>query len=635
MQPELSAVSVPSAGAGRLIGVLVAAACFRAAYYLQYRAESVFATAPILDAAIYDSWARQIAAGYWRPIAPFYFAPGYAYLLALIHRFVASMPAAVQISQLALGVLNIALICRLGAAAFDRRVGTLAAVIAALYAPLPFFETKLMAPTVALTLWLLSLVMLAAAGARGAAWRWALAGGLLGATSLVRSETLMAAPFVVLWIAMGSSPREGSGGAGALARWRSRLSASAVLMASWTLIVLPAVLHNVRSGGGVTLISSQGGITFYQGNNPAARGHFTPLWREGFSGMPERQAAEEKAIAEQAAGRQLSRSETSAYWFRRGFEFMGDDPVALMRLLFLKLLRFLSSHELSTEYDLYVERGEAWLLWLPFVPFGLIVALALPGIGQTLIRAGSERSGENRFQLSSTGWLLLASIAANLLVVLTFYVSSRYRLPSVPAFITFASATLVFAVDAVRQRQGRHLWAQGTVVLLVFCVASVDWAGVAAQQRARAHYNAGNLLSDVGDDAGAVTEFRRALALDDSGASWFRLAECLDRLHRAADAASAFGEAARRSWSPFQATRRRAEMLERAGDLAGAQAAYEQAATFDPNDFEVQLGLGRVARQNGHGVVARQHLSRALTIRPDAVAVRTELEEVRSLDYGE
>ena len=57
-------------------------------------------------------------------------------------------------------------------------------------------------------------------------------------------------------------------------------------------------------------------------------------------------------------------------------------------------------------------------------------------------------------------------------------------------------------------------------------------------------------------------------------------------------------------------------LLEETGDWAGARAAYEKAEALRPDDFEVQLGLGRVAARAGDRAAALRHLDRALQIRP-------------------
>src|SRR3989442_1066098 len=205
------------------LGVILAAATFfRVVFFLQYRAASVFFDVAALDSLVYDRWAREIAAGTYRAPSPYYFAPGYPYALAFLYRYVSSSLVAAYVAQLVLGLVGIILIHHLATEAFGRRAGGLAAALAALYAPFPFLEMKILSATLAITLLLAALAALAGAQARGGWWRWSLGGALLGATSLVRPETVLLGPLLVLWIA-----RWGPG------RGRPALAAALLVFGSW------------------------------------------------------------------------------------------------------------------------------------------------------------------------------------------------------------------------------------------------------------------------------------------------------------------------------------------------------------------------------------------------------------------
>jgi tetratricopeptide (TPR) repeat protein len=593
-----------------LVAIVTAAALFRVAYLLQYQAQSVFFGSPLLDAAVYDAWARRIAAGAWLPAESFYLPPAYPYALGLLYAVVGPSLPAVYGVQLVLGLVNIVLIHRLAGLAFGRRAATAAAALAALYASFPFFETKPLSAVLALTLLLAGVLALARAPARPSAWRWALAGMLLGLTSLTRTETLLLAPFVALWVWRWSASA-------------SRARALALVAAAWAATILPVAIHNVRSGGGSTLISSQGGLAFYQGNNPRARGLMVFLQEEGFSGMPERQAEEEKAIAEKAAGRPLTRAEVSSYWLHRGLTFIAQNPGAFLLLLGQKALRFIGSYEYSMEYMLPVERERVWLLWLPFVPFGLLVGLAVPTLVRVL-RPG-VRALEGAPAESPAAWLLVCVLAANVLTVLVFYVSSRYRLASVPPLIAFAGATVVALADGARAGRRPAVFATVLVVAGVLLVAQLERDAGTIHQEANTHFNTGNAWRDRGDYTRAAAEYRRATQMDPSRyVYFFSLGIALRELGQTAAAADAYGAAAVRRPDFFPAHAWQGLMLEALGDWRGARASYERAERLNPGDFEVQLRLGRAAARLGDRDAAIRHLDKALALQPDSDLARAE-----------
>jgi tetratricopeptide (TPR) repeat protein len=544
-----------------LLAVLGMAALFRVAWLLQYRAASPFWDTPVLDAAVYDAWARAIAAGRGLPDGAFYFAPGYAYALAFLYRHVAPSLVAVYVAQAVLGVVGVFLVHQLGRAAFGARAALAAAALAMAYAPLPFLEAKVLSATLGVTLLLTALTGLVAAAERGGGWRWMAAGATLGAAAVVRPESLLMLPLALGWIVRRAAP-PGRGWAGTVVAVGGVVLGSAVA-------VTPVALHNVRAGAGVAVLSSQAAVTFYQSNNPRARGFYVYLLDEGFSGAPERQEAEERAIAERALGRPLTRAEVSSFWVRRALEFMRDQPGHFARLLGQKLLKFLSGYEYATEFSLPVEREAAWLLRLCWVPFTLLVALALPA----LVRGGDGTAAP----------LLRLALAANLAVVLLFYVASRYRLAAAPLLAVFAGGTLDRLPGAVRARP-RQALAVLALIAAVVVVFDREWDSTGHHQEAAAHCGTGAAWAARGAHRRAVPAFRRAVEIEPSRYDcWYRLGVSLRALAQPTAAAAAFATAVQVQPRLFDAHLARGEALEAAGDVAGARAAYEQARRLRPD----------------------------------------------------
>jgi tetratricopeptide (TPR) repeat protein len=68
----------------------------------------------------------------------------------------------------------------------------------------------------------------------------------------------------------------------------------------------------------------------------------------------------------------------------------------------------------------------------------------------------------------------------------------------------------------------------------------------------------------------------------------------------------------------------RGTVLSYLGDTQGAIAALRKAVEADPNDFDAQLGLGAVLHTERDLDGARQHLQRALQLKPDSNLARYE-----------
>ncbi len=531
------------AGSGWTIGVILAvAALLRIAYLIDYRAHSVFWDVMLLDAEVYDRWARDLAAGGWiGGTEVFYLPPLYPYFLAVLYAMAGPSYPVVYVVQSLLGLANIWLIWLIGRRAFDPPVPALAAAIATLYGSFMFLDAKLLSTTIALTLSLILLRLMIAAGERQTLTLWGGCGALLGIAALARPETLLFAPFALWWIHRVTRRPD------RLIRrertdqydlaGRQPWFAIAVFTAFAIIAVSPVTLRNWVVSGDWSLsnlISSQAGITFYQSNNPRANGLYVFLDREGFSGDPFRQVAEEKAIAEKDAGRPLKRSEVSRYWLARGLRWIASNPGRYLFVQIRKLQRYLGSYEYSTEYLITVEREAVRTLRVAFIPFGLISALGLVGIAIRL-----------RQRLDSAAILLMLFLVANFVVVMLFYVSSRYRMPSAPCLILFAAFACARLWRGIRERVASRrteaiLYAAVALVLFLLFHSQVDES--ARIQEANVHYNAGNKYYETSRYEQAVAEYRRAVEMDPANwRAWFNLGNTLgERLGRTEEAIAAY-----------------------------------------------------------------------------------------------
>ncbi|MGH9869945.1 MAG: tetratricopeptide repeat protein [Candidatus Polarisedimenticolia bacterium] len=529
--------------------VLTAAAAMRAVYLLDYRAHSIFWDAMLLDAEVYDEWARSIAAGDWVGGTQVYtLAPLYPYVLAVLYALAGPSYPLVYVLQAGLGLVNIWLIHAIGRQVFGRATALIAACMAALYGSFMFMESKLMGTTAALTLGLALTRLLLAAADRPALWRWGACGALLGFTALLRPETLLAVPLVAWWIHhVSAGPRARAGRASAAAATpagrspASRWMAAGVFAVMVGVPILPVALRNCIVSGDWSpsnLISSQAGITFYQSNNPRARGLYYFLNREGFSGNPKTQAREEQTLAEKEVGRPLKRSEVTRYWTGRGLSWIVSDPGGFLLLEGRKLIRFFGTYEYSTEYIFHAERQAVLTLWLGWLPFAAISSLAVVGV----------------LYVGKAGWkppvlLLALFVVSNLLVVLAFYVSSRYRMPSAPALILFAAFGLERIVAGLRSRLASARaegWIYAGMALVLFAVFHVQVDASSRIQEGNVHYNAGVLHSNRKQFEASIEEYRLALEVDAKNwRAWHNLGNSYAALNRRDDAVAAYREALR------------------------------------------------------------------------------------------
>lgn len=580
--------------------VVAIALLVRAVYLAQARAVPVFDQL-MMDGAVYDMWARGIAAGDWMGRDVFYQAPLYPYLLAVLKALAGDGLWPIRIIQTALGALSCGLLFLTGAKLFGRRAGWIAGLLLAFYPPAIFFDGLVQKASlggfiVALLLWLAT-----RASRSPTSMRWFGCGAALGLLMLTREETLLLAPVIGAWILVHFRDRS----------WRLRGTWAAAYVGGAALILLPVAGRNALVGGEFVLTTSQAGSNFYIGNHAGANGTYSPL-RPGRSSTPlERIDARE--LAELDAGRKLSASEVSNYWFSRSFAWIREHPGEWAGLLLRKLTLLFNAHEIADSEDqaYYAEHVPLlrWLAWI--LNLGVVLPLGAAGICLTWRNRGEAR-------------LLLLMLSTLCVGVVTFYVFARYRYPVVPIVILFAAAGAVRGHEAIRARTLGLLVGPGIALILTAVVAHLPGLEARAQL-AMAYSNAGAVLLDNGRAREAEEQFRRSLELDDDPDSWSNLGQALVQERRLPEALECIHRAlAVRPRDP-RFLRDLGSALHETGDTAGAIEALRRSTREWPRDPTNWTLLGSLlAEQNAWPQVV-EVAREALAANPDDVSTALSL----------
>lgn len=474
-----------------LVGLLI-----RTIYHAELRAQSSLSEFLLLDSVVFSKMASDILDGdLLAGTQPFSVGPLYAYALAIQRALFGIDWTTTLVVQSIVGVGNVGLVT-LVARRFASPVGAcLAGVAYAAYAPALLLETKLLGETYCVFLTLLATWLLSGgepvAGKRISWRRLAGSGTCLGAACLARPDLLLFLPLGLAWIAGVSRPLG--------KRWRS-VEWRAVL--AWSVpvvfVVGLATARNYEVTGEFIPISTQGGVTFYQGNNPRAEGTFSVP--EQLSGNKITQEREAKEVAERDVGRTLSHREVDEFWFGRGVDYLTLDPRATVHLIWRKFAYWVGSAELSAEYSVKAERCLTSSLDLAFVPFGAMLAALVLGGGVAHRRA------------PALVVLLGAFVLSALLTGLIFFVTSRYRLAAAAHLAVFVGP----AYDQVA-RWVKGGWAGASLRLVV--AASILGLSLLPGRRAERFqaasefYNLGNSHYRRGEFEAAVSSYLTALSV--------------------------------------------------------------------------------------------------------------------------
>ncbi|MHC4377682.1 MAG: glycosyltransferase family 39 protein [Planctomycetota bacterium] len=389
----------------------------------------------VSDPAYYDGWARTLAAGgSFEAGQPYWLPPLYPWCLSLLYRVTGGALVVTYALQALLGLVATYLLASLAERCAGRRAALAAAWLWTLYAPVLLFEQRLLGINAALPLSLAGawvLVLGCERLNRGESVRAlpALAGLLFGVACLARPNLLVLAPLAVLGAWLG---RERDASAKA---WRAAVLLGILGFAGG---LAPGLLANLERSGQPVLVSANGGVNFWFGNKPGAHGTFHapgPEW-----GRIELQREVSVSRASEALGEAVDERRASAWWSARGRAYWLEQPGEALGLMGLKLADHLSSTEFGIQYVPAATRELAPSLWLAPLPFGLLLALGVVGIG-----LGGAARVRHRGLLF--GWLVGALIAT-----LLYFTYSRFRLPWIPFLLPFAGAGTIALLDALKRR---------------------------------------------------------------------------------------------------------------------------------------------------------------------------------------
>ncbi len=284
-------------------------------------------------------------------------APVYPLLLAAIgtgHEYDAS-PVRVKAAQALIGSVGVWLIGLLALRRAGPAAGAAAAAIAAVYPPLVWICAYVLSEALYSTLALGVALLLDRAIDRAHLARRSAAGAPLtiaagvtaGIAALARPAMLFFLPLAALWLC------------------RQRRAALALLLVVMALVTIaPWTIRNVRIFHRFVLIASEGGVTFWTGNHPLARG-------EGdMAANPDIKRAE---IAFRQARPGLTPEQLEPEYYREALGYIARHPWwwlgLLARKAFYTLLPIGPSYTLhSTAY--WAASVLSYLLLLPFAALG-------------------------------------------------------------------------------------------------------------------------------------------------------------------------------------------------------------------------------------------------------------------------
>lgn len=338
-------------------------------------------------------------------VEPFGRAPGYPVFLAVIgagREFVSVVPAPVKIAQSLAGGAGVILIGWAAWRMAGRRPAMAAAAIAAVYPPLVWIAAFVYSEAI---FWPIAIAVALVFNhtliqPRTGGLKSALVFGLVtGLAVLVRAATVPFVPLAGLWLL-----------------WKRQFTAFAGFAIGLAIVLTPWTIRNYSHHGRFVLVASDGGVTFWTGNNPLAPG-------EGdMAANPHLKYANQELRARHPG---LTEEQLEPVYYRESLTWIRQHPLDWAWLMVKKV--FYLVVPIGPSYRVHSAR----YYMASLVSVGLLVPLAAFGCW----KLGSRRS-------RMTGmWILAAGAVATCLV---FFPQERFRIPVLdPALILLASGAFV------------------------------------------------------------------------------------------------------------------------------------------------------------------------------------------------
>ncbi len=580
---------------------------------------SVFLGVYMTDSLVLHTWATEILAGETADLA-FFRAPLYPYLVAALYKFFGVSAWSVIIFQNLLGLLTGIVAYFLARLLFGQTVAFWAALTVVVYPTLVFFEGETMITTTTVFLYSLAVYRLLLAVQEPIFKNVFLAGLVFGLAAITRPTILpLAIIFPVVYLVRYR-----------LAALKAALINTLMFAVVMFIPILPVTMVNMVKGGEFILISTQGGVNFYIGNNKDADGISVrapgPNLRVGHyqdniwtSSMDE---------AEHRNGRAMSQSEVSSFWYREAFRDMRSDPWRAVKLLSRKFYLFWHGQEIFNNKPVYYAGEYSWLMRVLIWKQGLNFP---SGILFPLMFAGALLAFVRKKEIL-VPFLFIMLFA---LVVSAFFVCARFRQPIVPLAIVvaaFGAAELRLLLTTNWKRFA------ACVALIGLLAVGLNWGGNVESAENLSQFNAavGGAYLNKREHERAVEYFERALKyLPDNLGVYDLLGQSYVAIGRTEDAKRIYTRGIEQFPTYPVFNFNLGQIYQNQGQFEKAKECYRAVAEYAPEFAHVFDRLANIFDKENQADSALYYYRRLAELRPDDSRVRAKIRSLeRAADSG-
>lgn len=434
----------------------------RLIYLIQLNQDAGFQV-PIIDELWHWQWAHEILEKSFLGDTAYFRAPLYPYFLAILAKLTSSSIFYSKLLQTLVACGTILFLYKLSYYLFNKTVAIIVGFIYAFYGTIIFYETMFLIPILFLFFTVWGMFRLIAYKDSRSLKTWLLTGIIFGLAVISRPNILIVLPFLALWLFWQMPSRKSI---------LHKIKLPLIMIVGVIIIIAPITIRNFIVTGEFILISSQGGVNLYIGNNSDASGlsmRMPEIDNQDLTNWKYFQDVT-KITAQKEAGRELNETEQSSFWTNKAINFILENPNKFGNLLWQKTVYLFNGFENSDNSDLYFQRQKSslysLLVWkiekFLMFPFGLLVPLFFAGI---------YALRKKRKELQPIYIFIITYIPS----IILFLVTARHRLVLIPFMIIIATAGIYTLIKNSKKYNFKN-WIIITLLFLIpFVMVNRTW----------------------------------------------------------------------------------------------------------------------------------------------------------------
>lgn len=345
----------------------------------------------------------------------------YSYFIAFCFKVLGQSLNSVFIAQIILGLFGIYLYYKTVNLLFDnQQIGLVAAGIAALYAPIIFYECVVLRASLMAFFNLLSFYLLLR-GLKEDRKRYIFAGALsIGFATLLRPGVLI--PFLFIYLVLLKCP------------WKKKILILLTFVAGVLIVMTPLRIRNNMLGSDA-VISKPGTTIFWLGNSYDS------------AGIGLTRTDTQKTLAAETEGRVVK---TVQVLLRE----IKNHPQEYAGLYWRKFKMLFNAYEIPGNLNFHMFQENMFSLKFAVINFAFVCPLALLGLILSF----------RKFKYASLFYVYFFVLCG---FVFAFHIQARYRMPVIPFFIILSSYGLVSLIQVLKSYDVKKIFITTLALLML------------------------------------------------------------------------------------------------------------------------------------------------------------------------